>query len=77
MTNVPEPVRKMWTDLYVFFDTHYRMENTEEAWKGFWEEAEKLWDKHGRNPLITGGVMLVVDYISERMKAACSANMAG
>ena len=76
MTNVPANIREMWTDLYVFFDTHYLMENTEEAWKSFWADAKTLFEKHHENRLITGGVLLVADYVSERMKPSYIANMA-
>lgn len=73
MTNVPEPVREMWTDLYKLFDVHYLMENSEKAWTAFWNEARNLWEKHGRNDFILDGSWLVASYIEQRMKQAKNA----
>lgn len=68
MTNVPDEIRIIWTDLYKFFDTHYLMGNTEEAWKQFWDEARGLWTKHAEHRIITDGIMMVAEVISDRMK---------
>ena len=46
VTNVPQDLRNMWTDIYVLFDVHYNMPNTAEAWLKFWERAEEIRQKH-------------------------------
>ena len=73
MTNVPDPVREMWTDLYKLFDIHYLMENTDEAWASFWNDSSMLWEKHGRNSFIVDGAWIVAKYIEHRMKQAGNA----
>ena len=42
MTNVPEKIREAWKDVYVLFDTSYSMDGSDEAWKAYWDKANKL-----------------------------------
>lgn len=67
-TNVPTKIREMWTDLYKLFDSHYRMPNTEEAWKDFWKCGKELVDKYEENKRFLEGLFIVCDMISDRMK---------
>ena len=70
MTNVPQEVRDIWTDLYVFFDKHWKMPNEDDAWRQYWRDAEVLFEKHHHDKLIMDGILeLITNYISARMKA--------
>ena len=52
MTNVPEPIRNAWKDLYILFDRHYSMDGSEEQWEKYWLEAMELIKKHDGIPLL-------------------------
>ena len=67
MTNVPDNLREMWRDVYVLFDSHYRMENSKEAWSGFWAEAEKITKKYGEKSYLIEIISSVADIIGERI----------
>ena len=69
MTNVPPEIRDMWTDLYKLFDINYRMENTEDAWNRFWNQAKEIMNKHGDPPHLMEMISTVSEMISDRMKA--------
>lgn len=47
MTNVPEPIRQAWKELYILFDTNYSMDGSQQAWEHYWEQANKLIQKYG------------------------------
>lgn len=68
MTNVPNELRDMWTDVYKLFDVHYLMENTPEAWELFTERAKAVWEKHGRNKRLMSMICTVIDMIDDRIK---------
>lgn len=68
MTNVPDKLRDMWTDLYKLFDIHYKMENTTEAWAVFLDRAKQVWEKHDRNPRLMSMINIVIDMIGDRIK---------
>jgi hypothetical protein len=67
MTNVPNELRDVWKEIYVLFDTHYKMENTVSAWDGFWEEAKAIMDRHSDLQLLEL-IVAVSEMISDRMK---------
>ena len=69
MTNVPNELRDMWTDLYKLFDVHYKMENTVEAWGLFLNHAEQVWRKHNKNDRLMSMINIVIDMIGDRIKA--------
>lgn len=47
MTNVPQNIRDMWTDLYRLFDSHYLMDiNVQDNWKEYWQKATELISKY-------------------------------
>ena len=69
MTNVPNELRDMWTDLYKLFDIHYRMENTVEEWGKFLNHAQEVWEKHNRNERLISMINIVIDMIGDRIKA--------
>lgn len=68
MTNVPDRVRNMWTDLYKLFDSNWKMENTEGNWERFWEAGKELIDKHEGIPEVSHFVILCGNLIGEHMK---------
>ena len=47
MTNVPQPVRDAWADIYKLFDVSYNMDGSDDAWIQYWERANALIKKHG------------------------------
>ena len=47
MTNVPDNIRSAWADVYKLFDVSYNMDESDEAWKQFWDMANKLVVKYG------------------------------
>ena len=69
MTNVPQNIREMWTDLYKLFDMNYLMEGTDDDWKRFYLKGKELFEKYGQNPRFMDGVMFVSDMISDRLRA--------
>lgn len=69
MTNVPNDLRDMWTDLYKLFDVHYLMENTVEEWGKFLKHAQEVWEKHNRNERLMSMINIVIDMIGDRIKA--------
>lgn len=69
MTNVPNDLRDMWTDLYKLFDIHYRMENTVEEWGKFLNHAKEVWEKHNRNERLMSMINIVIDMIGDRIRA--------
>ena len=64
MTNVPQNIRDMWTDIYVLFDTHYNMKNDAESWKKFWERTAEIREKHKDIPGV-GNLILIVSEMLE------------
>lgn len=67
MTNVPENIRAAWKEVYVLFDTHYMMDNTEDAWNEFWKQAKGIMAKHQDMKRIMDMLVTVSDMISDRM----------
>ena len=63
MTNVPNEIRQMWTDVYVLFDLHFKMPNTAEAWKEYWEQAEKIRQKHGGDEFLVKLIGVVTEML--------------
>lgn len=68
MTNVPNNIRQMWTDVYVLFDLHYLIPNTEEAWNAFWADAVKLHEKYGKQNIVVSMIMVATEIIENRMR---------
>ena len=68
MTNVPDNIREIWTDLYKLFDRHYLMENNEADWKSFWDDAKDIYVKYNGNLRVLQGAGLISDVIGDRMK---------
>ena len=68
MTNVPDAVRKIWTEIYVLFDKHYQMENTAESWNQFWEDVREVYHRNGNNQRILDASILLADCIADRMR---------
>ena len=47
MTTVPDNVREFWKQVYVLFDTHFRMDiHDADNWNKFWADAEKIYHLH-------------------------------
>ena len=54
MTNVPQPIRDAWVDLYKLFDISFNMDGSEKAWIEYWDKANVLIKKYGDDiPLLT------------------------
>ena len=69
MTNVPSNIREIWTDLYKLFDKHFLMQNTDDNWKSFWNDAKDLYEKGQKNQRLYEGLVAMADYFGDRMKA--------
>ena len=67
ITNVPEEIRSIWTEMYKLFDKHYLMENNEESWQKFWDEAVAIYYHSGEKPYVKDGLVAISDAIGERM----------
>ena len=76
MTNVPNEIREMWSDLYRLYDVHYNMENTSDAWKEFWDAAKTIAEKHNNNRylwvMIQTVSQMIEDHITGRIYHPCS-----
>lgn len=69
MTNVPDNLREMWADIYRLFDINYKMPNTEDAWKKFWDQAVKIVDKYKNDcRFVENLVVIVSEILEEPMK---------
>lgn len=64
MTNVPNDIREMWSDVYVLFDTHYLMPNTTEAWSEYWERCADLCIKYYKRK----DVIIMMSMVSELLE---------
>ena len=68
MTNVPNEIRNIWTELYRFFDRNYLMENTETEWIRFWTEAKEISYKFPKELPVWIATEFIAEMIGERMK---------
>ena len=71
MTNVPSDIREMWADAYRLFDVNYKMTNTPEEWKRFWEQAQQVGSKYN-NAMFAKLVIMVSEMIEEQFKSPCT-----
>lgn len=71
MTNVPDDIREMWSDTYKLFDLNFKMKNTDEEWKRFWEQANSIIEKHKGEKIdcLYKMINLVAELLEDRMKA--------
>lgn len=69
MTNVPDDIRAMWTDIYKLFDINYKMKNDMDSWNKFWSQAEEVMNKHGRTTRVQELVTVVAGLIEDRIKS--------
>ena len=68
MTNVPQRVRDLWTDVYVLLDRNYLMENNKDSWDSFWQQATEIGEKYKGCPYLIQMFDVVSSMISDRMK---------
>ena len=68
MTNVPQRIRDLWTDVYVLFDRNYLMPNTAEAWDSFWKQTAEISLKYEGCPYLVKMFDVVCTIIEDRMK---------
>ena len=71
MTNLPDALREMWKDVYVLYDTHYKMGNTVEAWDEYWNCVKSLTEKYADFHL-WDLILVVTDMISDKMREMAS-----
>jgi len=68
MTNVPQNLREMWSDIYKLFDLNYLMENNLESWNKFLEQANRIYEKYKTAcPKVLDMIIIVSELIEERM----------
>ena len=74
MTNVPDDVREIWTDLYKLFDLNFNMNvSSAEDWTKYWNQGSAIWEKSNRNRFVLALINDTADYIiycSENRKKA-------
>lgn len=64
MTNVPQDIREIWTDLYKLFDVHFKMDvHSVSDWTKFWNDGSAIWEKSGRNKYVLALINAAADYI--------------
>lgn len=68
MTNVPQEIREIWTDLYKLFDKHFLMDNTEKDWIDFWNDANEICKKSGKDKYVFTAVWTIAEIFGDRMK---------
>ena len=62
MTNVPDNIRAFWKEVYVLFDTYFRMDVKDaDTWNKFWADAEKIYHLHEDIP----GCELLIHSVAE------------
>ena len=69
MTNVPNNLREMWSDVYRLFDSNYLMQNSDEAWRSFWLQAVSLYEKYNKPKQLVSMIIVVSELIEERQLA--------
>ena len=69
MTNVPNNLREMWSDVYRLFDSNYLMQNSDEAWRSFWLQAVSLYEKYNKPKYLVSMIIVVSELIEERQLA--------
>lgn len=67
MTNVPDSIREMWREVYILFDTNWKMDNSEEAWKKFWDAANEMLKKYDV-PRLMDLITVVAEMIGDHVK---------
>ena len=65
MTNVPQRLRDLWSDIYILCDRNYLMPNTQEAWDSFWQQAMQIQSKYENEFLYLFKMFDVVSTIIE------------
>lgn len=69
MTNVPQNLRDLWSDIYILFDRNYLMPNTQEAWDSFWKQAMQIQSKYENEcPYLFKMFDVVTTIIESRMR---------
>ena len=74
MTNLPPKLREMWTELYILFDSHFKMPNTEEAWKEYWLKAMDLYHKYRDVPHMSELINVVSSLLESNVVGTDSVN---
>ena len=47
MTNVPDNIRSLWTEVYKLFDKHFLLNPYDDnAWDAFWDDARQIYADH-------------------------------
>ena len=69
MTNVPNDLRSVWTDLYVLFDKHFLMNlDSQEDWNKFWADASAIVEKWEYMPCLIDFVSTIAEFITKMQK---------
>jgi hypothetical protein len=66
MTNVPEQVRNLWTEVYTLFDLNYNIDiHNADDWKTFHKESERIYCKYGKNKGVLALLTATGDLLAE------------
>ena len=68
MAKLPEDRRAIFTDVYKFYESHWDMPFTVEAWEQAARDVAELVRKHDSNPLMIKLVFAAYDAISDEQK---------
>lgn len=69
MAKLPDDRRSVFTDVYQYYEAHWDMPDTSEAWKGAAEQVEAISTKHGNSALAKRLLTACFDAIDDERRA--------
>ena len=69
MSKLPDDRRSIFADVYGFYERHWDMPDTTEAWTEAAREMGAVSVRHGNSPLAMNLLMAVYDTIDKEFKA--------
>ena len=71
-SNLPQEIRNIWTDMYLFHATFEKMGNTSEEWSQFLETMKDICKKHNNHPLCIKLGVATIEYLNDQRKEAAT-----
>lgn len=65
MSKLPDDRRAVFTDIYGYYERHWDMPDTAEAWKDAAEQMGVISTKHGNTPLVKNLLMACFQTIDD------------
>lgn len=69
MSKLPDDRRSVFADVYGYYERHWDMPDTEEAWTGAAEQMGAISTKHGNSPLVMNLLMACFQTIDDENRA--------